>query len=134
MAYMSQEKKAKIAPVVKAILKKYGVKGTLSVRTHSTLVLNITSGKLDFIKNYNDNQNRDFCGEVRVAKDHLSVNTSGWYKQHYTGEVLDFLNEVITAMNDGNFDKSDIQSDYFYVGWYIDVNVGKWDRPYELTK
>jgi hypothetical protein len=35
-------------------------------------------------------------------------------------------------MNDGNYDNSDIQSDYFSVGWYIDVNVGKWDKPYTV--
>ena len=52
MAYMSQDHKAKIAPVVKAILKKYNVKGTLAVRHHSSLVLNIKSGSIDFIENY----------------------------------------------------------------------------------
>ena len=40
MAYMSQEKKAKIAPKVKEILKRYGIKGRLGVNNHSTLVLN----------------------------------------------------------------------------------------------
>jgi hypothetical protein len=37
-------------------------------------------------------------------------------------------------MNVGNHDRSDIQSDYFDVGWYVDVNVGAWNQPYELTK
>jgi hypothetical protein len=36
-------------------------------------------------------------------------------------------------MNDGNFDKSDIQSDYFHVGWYVSVNIGKWNKPYEVV-
>ena len=53
MAYMSQETKAKIAPVVKEILKKYKVKGSLAVRNHSTLVLNIKQGPIDFIGNFN---------------------------------------------------------------------------------
>jgi hypothetical protein len=35
-------------------------------------------------------------------------------------------------MNAGNWDKSDIQTDYFNVGWYIDVNIGKWNKPYTL--
>ena len=54
MAYMSQEKKSKIAPTVKKILAKYGVKGSLAVSNHMTLVLNIKSGSIDFIKNYNE--------------------------------------------------------------------------------
>ena len=52
MAYMSQERKQSLAPSIKAVLKKYGVKGTLAVRNHSTLVLNIKSGSIDFIENF----------------------------------------------------------------------------------
>jgi hypothetical protein len=52
MAYVFQEKKANLAPTIKAILKKYNVKGTLSVRNHSSLVLNIKSGKMDFVENF----------------------------------------------------------------------------------
>ena len=38
MAYMNQERKAKVAAKVKPILAKYGMKGSLSVRNHSTIV------------------------------------------------------------------------------------------------
>ena len=54
------------------------------------------------------------------------------YKSHFNGEAYHFLSEVIPAMNAGNWDKSDIQVDYFNVGWYIDVNIGKWNKPYTL--
>jgi hypothetical protein len=50
MAYMNQEKKAKIAATLKPILKKYGIKGSLSVRNHTSIVLTITAGKVDFYK------------------------------------------------------------------------------------
>ena len=63
----------------------------------------------------------------------LDVNPY-WYKEHFSGRALNFLKEVIPAMNNGNWDKSDIQSDYFNVGWYIDVNIGRWDKPYALEK
>jgi hypothetical protein len=132
MAYVSQEKKAAIAPAVKAALKKYGVKGSLSVNHHSTLVLTLKSGKLDFIGNYNAGvTRRDPTGGrcVRPATDSLDVNVY-WYKEHFTGRVLDCLKEVIDAMNVGNHDRSDIQSDYFDVGWYVDVKVGRWNKPY----
>lgn len=135
MAYMSQEKKAKIAPVVKAILKKYNVKGSLAVRNHSTLVLNIKSGTIDFIKNYNDTVSAR-PGGFRLgspAKDALSVNPY-WYHEHFSGKAKKFLEEVLAAMNVGNRDRSDSMTDYFDVGWYVDVNVGQWNKPYELTK
>jgi len=25
-------------------------------------------------------------------------------------------------------------TDYFNVGWYIDVNIGKWNKPYVIEK
>jgi hypothetical protein len=24
-------------------------------------------------------------------------------------------------------------TDYFDVGWYIDIKIGKWDKPYNFT-
>ena len=53
MAYMNQQKKAVIASNLKPVLKKYGLKGSLSVNNHSTIVLTVKSGKIDFIKNFN---------------------------------------------------------------------------------
>lgn len=134
MAFMSQEKKAKIAPVVKAVLKKYNVKGSLAVRNHMSLVLNIKSGPIDFIGNFNKTVG-ERPGGFRTgspAQRSIDVNTY-WYQDHFDGVAKEFLKEVITAMNDGNHDRSDIQSDYFDVGWYVDVNIGKWNKPYEVV-
>lgn len=118
MAYMNQEMKKAIAPVVKNILKRYGVKGTLSVRNHSTLVLNITEGKIDFLKD----SDRKYTGVNRY-----------WFHEHYDGVAKECLTEVIAAMNSGNWNNSQIEVDYFDVGWYIDVNIGKWNKPYKLA-
>jgi len=123
MAYVSQELKAKIAPKIKAICKKYGVKASLAVRNHSTLVLNIKSGKVDFINDYGNSEDARKFG--------IQVNPY-WYKDHFIGDAYHFLSEVIPAMNAGNWDKSDAQVDYFNVGWYIGVNIGKWNKPYVL--
>jgi hypothetical protein len=135
MAYMSQEKKAKISPKIKAILAKYKVKGSLAVRNHMTLCLNLKSGSIDFIANSNK-----VCSNnhYQVASG-FKPSTSGYdqvnpyhFKDHYDGKALAFMQEVFAAMNDGNHDRSDIQSDYFDVGWYVDVNIGKWDKQYIL--
>ena len=137
MAYMSQEKKAKIAPKVKKILKKFGVKGSLAVRNHSTLVLNLKAGKIDFIGNSNRVCGNDF---YQVSKG-FKPNTTGysdvnpyWFKEHYDGDAKAFLSEVLSAMNDGNHDNSNIQIDYFDVGWYVSVNIGKWNKPYVVEQ
>lgn len=136
MAYMSQERKKALAPKIKAICKKYGVKATLATR-RSTLVLNIKSGPIDFIGNSNEVCGRD---HFQVARG-WTPNTRGYedvnvyhFKSHYDGKALKFLTEVHAAMMAGNHDNSDIQTDYFDVGWYTDINIGKWDKPYVLEK
>jgi hypothetical protein len=139
MAYVSQDLKKSLAPSIKAVLKKYGVKGTLAVSNHSTLVLNIKSGKIDFIENFIKTDSEGTSAR-RMSQDqidyirqnqNLDVNPY-WYQEHFSGVAKAFLLEVITLMNKGNHDNSDIQTDYFDVGWYVDVNIGKWDKPYIL--
>ena len=133
MAYMSQEKKAKIAPVVKKILAKYNLKGSLSVRNHMSLCLKIKQGPIDFIKNFNDtvSQRPGWGGSFATG----SVSLNPYHVQdHFTGRALAALRELYAAMMDGNHDRSDIMTDYFDVGWYIDIDVGTWNAPYALVK
>jgi hypothetical protein len=133
MAYMSQERKKSLAFNIKTVCKLYGIKATLGVRHHSTLELKIKSGPIDFIESVNRVAKSRACGrEYREAKDHVSVNPY-CYKEHYDGIAKDFLTMVIHAMNVGNHDNSDAMTDYFDVGWYISVDVGNWQKPYELT-
>lgn len=137
MAYVSQEMKAKLAPQIKAICKKYGVKGSLAVRHHSTLVLNVKSGNIDFFDSFNRTAGarpRPAHLAFRPAQDHLNVNVYH-YESHFDGKAAKFLAEVIPALKGPDyFDDSDPQTDYFHCSHYIDVNIGKWDRPYALEK
>jgi len=126
MAFVSQELKAKLAPKIKSICKKYGVKASLAVQNHMTLVLNVKSGGIDFI----DSFTRVNPSKSKLSENSIDVNVY-WYKNHFDGQALAFLSEVIPAMNDGNWDKSDIQTDYFNVGWYVDVHIGRWNKPYK---
>jgi len=111
MAYMNQEKKKNLAPKIKEVLKKHNMNGSLSVDNYSSLRLTLQSGSIDF--------GTDSINEY-------------WYKDHFADnpEALAFLSEVIPAMNNGNHDNSDIMTDYFDVGWYINVNLGKYGKPY----
>ena len=127
MAYMSQERKQQLAPAIKAVCKKYGIKATLSVNHHMTLNLNVTSGKIDFLSSGKR------CGSY--GEDNKEVaNTVNpyWYHKHFDGDALAFLDEVHKAMNVGNHDNSDPMTDYFDVGWYAHVNLGRWNKPYKL--
>lgn len=135
MAYISQAEKAKLAPAIKAICKKYNVNASIAVRHHSTLVLNIKQGSIDFIGNFNETVSARPGGfrNGSPAKGSIDVNTH-WFHEHFSGAAKDFLEEMIAAMKGPDFfDHSDIQTDYFNLSHYIDINIGQWDRPYALT-
>ena len=118
MAYMNQERKAERAPAIKAILKKYGQKGSLSVRNHSTLCLKVkdTAGM--------------FAADFAAGTDYdrrwgLSVNPY-WFEQHYAGnrKAVKMLKELTAAMYGADyFDESDSQTDYFHCSHYIDIDI-----------
>jgi len=118
MAYMSQELKKQLAPQIKKICKEYGVKATLAVLHHSTLVLNISKSNIDF----------DLDGRTYEQVNVYHINS------HYKGVAKEFLSKVHDAMMVGNHDNSDLMSDYFDVGWYTDINIGRWNKPYTLEK
>jgi hypothetical protein len=142
MAYVSQDLKAKLAPTIKRICKKYGIKASIAVRHHSTLVLNVKSGKIDFIGNYIKTDAEKRYGQPMSAdqvtyiqsKQCLDVNTH-WAHEHYSGTAKKFLTEMITAMKGPEFfDHTDAQTDYFHCSHYIDINIGQWNKPYTLEK
>ena len=57
-----------------------------------------------------------------------------WIDSHHEGVARDFLNEALEAMRSANwFDKSDISTDYFYTAYYVDISVGRYDKPYEVA-
>lgn len=134
MAYMNQERKAKIAAKVKPILKRYGVKATLST-DRSSLSLNIKSAPIDFIANYNETVVQQPGGfrNGSPAEKYIGVNTY-WFQEHFSGKAKKFLTEVLKEMNNGNHDRSDSQTDYFDVGWYVYVNIGKWNKPFVVEE
>ena len=119
MAYVSQADKAKLAPQIKKVLSKYGMKGSISIRHHSTLVVTLQSGAIDF-------------GEYTHGDGYIQVNVYH-IERHYKGKAQAFLTELLAAMKGPDwFDKSDAMTDYFHVKHYCDINVGKWNKPYFL--
>jgi hypothetical protein len=115
MAYVSQEKKAKIAVALKPVLKKYEMKGTLSVRNHSSIVLTLKSGKIDF------------------GYDNGLVNPY-WFHEHYEGVAKKFLTEAFAALKSADwYDNTRAEIDYFDTAYYTDVNIGKYNKPYTVT-
>ena len=144
MAYVSQEMKKDLAPQIKAVLKKYGLKGSIGVRHHSSLVVNIKSGILDLVGASNRHR-------IEVAKrrgnepyidNYIQVNenyVSDWMKAIGESKIAKFYDELVAAMKGVGsqsvewYNNSDIMTDYFDRAYYIDINVGQWNKPYEVT-
>ena len=133
MAHMNQEKKAKIQALIKPVLAKYGVKGSLSVSNHSTIVLTLKSGKIDFIGNYNSTASKHPRYDetsFRQVVDYIDVNQY-WYHEHFSGVAKKFLDEAYKALRGADwFDESDSQNDYFHTAYYMDIMIGRWNKPY----
>jgi hypothetical protein len=138
MAYMNQETKGKIVASLKPLLAFYGIKATFSVRNHSTIVVNIKAGEIDFIENYCNTVSRMTDGRasnIGWIREHQNISVNPyWYHEHFTGKALDFLSELFKRIKtQGNwYDNSDIMTDYFDTAFYVDVNIGSYDKPYKV--
>jgi hypothetical protein len=118
MAYVSQENKAELAPAIKKVLNKYGMKGSISIRHHSTLVVTLQSGAIQFEHSHGD-------GYTQVNVYHI--------ESHYEGHAKAFLLELLAAMKGPSyFNNDDAMTDYFHRSHYTDINIGKWNKPYFL--
>ena len=138
MAYINQTEKKELSVGIKSVLKKYGMKGTIGIDHHSTLVVNLKYGKLDIIGNWFDTVSKkgtiNDYGDKLDKPEYMQVNEY-WIDHNYTGKVKDFLNELVSAMKGENFfDKTDLMSDYFHVKHYLSINVGKWNQNYTVTE
>ena len=122
MAYVSQERKKSLVAGVKKVLEEkfpdVKIKCSFSVEHNSSLVMTIQGCSINLLA---DNPERSY----------LDVNTY-YIKEHFKGIARDLLTACHKAMNVGNHDNSDAMTDYFDVGWYISIRIGKWDKPFKV--
>jgi len=127
MAYVDQAKKAKIAAALKPVVPQ-GWKYSLKVRHHSTIVMTVYEAPFDLIRAHkaSDYFNPETTNELSVNPYH--------YRSHLEDEaVADVFEQIFDALNTDNHDRSDIQTDYFDVGHYVELRVGRWDKPFRVT-
>jgi|TARA_B110000971_G_C19720192_1_gene368256 hypothetical protein len=126
MAYVSQEMKKELAPAIKAVLKKYRMKGSIAVNNHSTLEVNLSEGYVDCIS-----KGERILGLGGVSKNVNVYHIDEWYE----GVAKNFLNELLDAMKGPKyFNNDDAMTDYFSRSHYTDINIGKWNKPFVLKE
>lgn len=122
MAYVTKEVIERCRAGAAVIRKKYGIKLTFSGQGDSSLTCTIQSGKVDFAACMKG----DFRDYVRVNQYYID--------EHWNGVAAECLKEINKLMHVDHWDESDIQSDYFHCAYYVNINIGRWNKPYQLVK
>lgn len=120
MAYITQEQKKEIAALLKPVMPK-GWKYSLAIRNHSTIVLTISSAPIDLIRIFKPDSENTYLplNPYWVTRD-LEDNP----------DLKAIFEKILACLNTNNYDNSDTQTDYFDVGHYVDINLGKWNKPF----
>lgn len=133
MAYVNQERKAKLAAKVKEVIPA-GWKYSLAVRNHSTIVLTISAAPVDLLAEYARVANAKYASSgdtgLRYEEPPSYHQVNEYHLETQFDESLPVFEAIKIALNDGNHDRSDSQTDYFDVGWYVNINLGRWDKPF----
>jgi len=74
---------------------------------------------------------------IMEAPVELRNNPNRGYEQvnhYYLKNRAEELSQITEIANRNNYDRSDVQNDYFDVGYYLNITIGKWDTPFVLKK
>lgn len=124
MAYVSKELKKELVAKLKPIMKEYGVRATYKVRHHSKLEINIRSGELFEVAN------EDSMTIYGVGNEPSKGTIESFGSD---SKEIELLKKIFDIVNERNYDNSDVMTDYFDVGFYWEINIGTWDKPYSYV-
>ncbi len=113
MAYMSKEHVTTIRNNLKTNFP--GFKFSVSNDNFSGVRVALLKSPLDFSKDLEEEKGT-----------YIQVND--YYPERYSNSEV--LKKIIGIINEGNHDNSDIQTDYFDVGFYVHFTIGQWNKPY----
>ena len=132
MAYINSQDVAQIRKELKEAFPKF--KFGVRKDNHMAVAVTIKSGPTDFSSLFKD--------EYSQKKQYIQVN--GYHIDSFYGEHAEFLKQVqqiiktATARGEGYhkgtgyYNNSDAMIDYFDTAYYIHMNIGSWDKPYEV--
>jgi len=86
----------------------------------SEIIVTIKKGNVDFSDILNENNTID-----------INVYHLRNYKNH-EALLQKIINVIKTGSDNKWYDKSDMQSDYFNIAFYITLKIGDYDHPYQM--
>lgn len=129
MAYMSQDRKKRIAAELKKVVPS-DWKYTLSVQHHSQLTMTIRKGPEALMIEPESWRYGEFTEQHMVEGGYRDLNVYH-LKSYVVPELYDTMKAILDTLNLENYDNSDVMSDYFDVGYYVELNIGSYDKPFE---
>jgi hypothetical protein len=118
MAYISAAETKKIREALKLAFPEF--RFGVQTRHHSSVCVTIKRGPLDL---------NALCDDRGYGQ----INHY-WLESHYPehAELFSAILDIIKrAPSSEWYDRSDIQTDYFDTAFYISMQIGQWDKPYE---
>lgn len=121
MAFINKEKTKVIRnEIKKQFPRKDGWKFSVVNENHSSIHVSIMEAPVRFHE-----------------KDYAQLNH--YYPENYeNSEILSKIKDIANGyfLNEGekNYNRSDLMTDYFDVGWYVNISQGKWDKPFKQIK
>ena len=114
MAYISTEEVKEIRNNLKEAL---GKEWKLSVtRKHmSTVNISVMSGPVDMPRGY-----------MQVNEFYIKEN----FNKMDRPDLIEVFNKIKKVAMKDHWDKSDSMTDYFHCSFYVNISVGKYDKPY----
>lgn len=121
MAYVSKETKARIAERLAKVVPA-GWKYSLAVAHSSKLVFTLRAAPVDVLRH------------IKGAADgHADINQYWLDRQIDDPAIRNQFEGIVRALNAENLDRSDATSDYIDVGYYVDIRVGQYGKPFVCT-
>jgi len=116
MAYIDADAVKVIRKDIKAKYPaKDGWKFSITKRDSSVLTVAIMQAPIPFVKD----------GEYQDINHH--------YISKDDEKTSSILEDITRIANKTNYDKSEAQVDYFDVGFYFYLKIGKWDKPFQCS-
>lgn len=116
MAYITpQQVKEKRIQIKKLFPAKDGWKFSIRTENYSTIRLAVLQAPIELREDTNKNYEQ----------------TNNYYLSDRKNVIgADILQIMFDILNQGNYNNSDIQTDYFDVGFYTRITIGEWDTPF----
>ena len=140
MAYVTEQIITKARNSLKLLNKEYGVKATLSGKGDSTLYLTVAEGAIDFIGNFCEStkanrRHHDTQQVIDWVQQNQNISVNQYYlDSSFSGTALEYLEKAKAIMHEDHWNHSDVQSDYFNCSFYVNISIGRWNKPYKLVK